>query len=588
MNNRKLHPQWPACAIKDVGIVTLNTNEAGNLEDPAASGPPVDEDSLRPERAAPQRIGRYALRFELASGGMGSVYLARMEGASGFDKLVALKRIHPHLAKEKGYVDMFLDEARIASRITHPNVCSVFDYGESRGDYFIAMEYLVGEPLSRVCGRMARDPKQRHDPFLPLRMARIFADACEGLHAAHELKNANGDSLRVVHRDVSPRNLFVTYDGGVQVVDFGIASARDRLHQTSTGEVKGTFAYMAPEQIMAAKIDRHTDIWALGVALWETLAVKRLFKRDNNANTMYAVLHEKIAPPSEHRAQVPEELDAIVLKALARDPKERWKSAREMGRALREYLGKQNEIVGSPELSEWMEELFPQGEARKSQLMEIARLADANVATMPPPEGTERTFTATTLAGEPSAIGEERQSGALAMLAVSAAVIAGLALVLSNRDPGDAGEPIALAAVEPGSAQPTNSEPMATTNRERSSTGKATGTKGSLATEAKAEPNAAGTTSATSSRKTAKAPAKRRPRTRTKATVKPGTVNLVTRGGWAEVFKDGKSLGSTPRRLTLPPGKHKLVLKPFGDGPAKRVYVNVESGETKQLSVRLN
>ena len=164
------------------------------------------------------------------------VYLARAEGSSGFEKLVALKRIHRHLAKEREYVDMFLDEARIASRITHPNVCSVFDFGEVDGDYYIAMEYLLGEPLSRLCAKVGKLPEQRRSPLLPLRMARIIADACEGLHAAHELKDANGDLLHVVHRDVSTRNLFVTYGGAVQVVDFGIASARQRLHSTSTGE----------------------------------------------------------------------------------------------------------------------------------------------------------------------------------------------------------------------------------------------------------------------------------------------------------------------------------------------------------------
>ncbi|MFW2387268.1 MAG: serine/threonine protein kinase [Polyangiales bacterium] len=576
--------------------MTLDTNEAGNLEGPAAGSFPPD-DSVPPERAPPERIGRYALRFELASGGMGSVYLARMEGVSGFDKLVALKRIHPHLAKEKDYVDMFLDEAKIASRITHPNVCSVFDYGEANGDYFIAMEYLVGEPLSRVCGRISKDPEQRRDPLLPLRMARIFADACEGLHAAHELKNAHGDSLRVVHRDVSPRNLFITYDGGVQVVDFGIASARERLHQTSTGEVKGTFAYMAPEQIIGGKVDRRIDIWALGVALWETLAVKRLFKRDSTANTMYAVLHDEIEPPSKFRPQVPKELDAIVLKALARDPSERWGTAREMGRALRRYLGGQPEIVGAPELFDWMRELFPQGEARKSQLMEIARLADKNVATIPARDDTERTFAATTLTGEPLLVdGPPSRSSALAMLAVSAAVIAGLALALSHKEPGDTGEILALSEAQQQSIAPATPRPAATLTRAPKKRATAPSRESNAGSQSTSETEAIAPTATktapkrtrkTASRKT-RAASKRSASPKPQATVEPGTVNLVTRGGWAEVFKDGKSLGSTPQRLALPPGKHKLVLKPFGDGAAKPVYVSVESGKTKQVSIRLD
>jgi serine/threonine-protein kinase len=311
---------------------------------------------------------------------MASVYLARAEGAPGFEKLVALKRIHPHLADEKDYVEMFLDEARIASRITHANVCSVFDFGEAAGEYFIAMEYLVGEPLSRVHRRVLAHADQRSSPLLAARMARVIAQACEGLHAAHELQDADGESLHVVHRDVSAENLFVTYDGATQVVDFGIAHARQRVHHTEAGQVKGTFPYMAPEQMTAAVVDRRVDIWALGAVLWELLTLRRLFLRDTDVNTMYAVLSGEIRPPSDYRSEVPAELDEIVLKALQRDPTERWQSAREMGTALRRFLANQEELVGPAEIADWMEELFPNGESRKRQLMEIARTSDASIA----------------------------------------------------------------------------------------------------------------------------------------------------------------------------------------------------------------
>jgi len=322
---------------------------------------------------APWRIGRYELCFELASGGMASVHLARAHGNPGFEKLVALKRIHPHLACEPEYVDMFLDEARIASRITHSNVCSVFDFGEADGEYFIAMEYLVGEPLSRVHRRVLADVDQRDSPLLPMRMARIIAQACEGLHAAHELTDADGESLRVVHRDVSAENLFVTYDGATQVVDFGIAHARQRVHSTEAGQVKGTFPYMAPEQMTSAVVDRRVDVWALGAVLWELLTLRKLFLRETDVNTMYAVLSGEIQPPSEYRNAVSAELDEIVLKALERSPDARWQSAREMGKALRRYLAKQNELIGPAEIADWMRQLFPSGELRKRELMEIAR-----------------------------------------------------------------------------------------------------------------------------------------------------------------------------------------------------------------------
>jgi serine/threonine-protein kinase len=319
------------------------------------------------------RIGRYELCFELASGGMASVHLARAHGDPGFEKLVALKRIHPHLACEQEYVEMFLDEARIASRITHSNVCSVFDFGEADGEYFIAMEYLVGEPLSRVHRRVLADLDQRNSPLLPMRMARVIAQACEGLHAAHELADADGESLHVVHRDVSAENLFVTYDGATQVVDFGIAHARQRVHHSEAGQVKGTFPYMAPEQMTSAVVDRRVDVWALGAVLWELLTLRKLFLRETDVNTMYAVLSGEIQPPSEYGTEVSAELDEIVLKALQRSPDERWQSAREMGKALRRYLAKQDELIGPAEIADWMGELFPSGELRKRELMDIAR-----------------------------------------------------------------------------------------------------------------------------------------------------------------------------------------------------------------------
>lgn len=340
-------------------------------------------DSERPARQAarsrglgpnaPSKIGRYELCFELASGGMASVHLARVEGNPGFEKLVALKRIHPHLACEPEYIEMFLDEARIASRITHSNVCSVFDFGEADGEYFIAMEYLVGEPLSRVHRRVLADLDQRSSPLLPMRMARIIAQACEGLHAAHELADGDGESLHVVHRDVSAENLFVTYDGATQVVDFGIAHARQRVHNTEAGQVKGTFPYMAPEQMTSAVVDRRVDIWALGAVLWELLTLRKLFLRETDVNTMYAVLSGEIQPPSAYRSEVSSDLDDIVLKALQRSPDERWQSAREMGKALRRYLAKQDELIGPAEIADWMRQLFPSGELRKRELMEIAR-----------------------------------------------------------------------------------------------------------------------------------------------------------------------------------------------------------------------
>ena len=550
-------------------------DEAAALEPPLVQVLPPEEESIPPERTAPERIGRYELCFELASGGMATVYLARVHGASGFEKLVALKRIHRHLAKEQKYIDMFLDEAKIASRITHPNVCSVFDFGQADGEYYIAMEYLVGEPLSRLCARVARDKEQRRHPLLPLRMAGIIADACEGLHAAHELKDANGDLLHVVHRDVSPRNLFVTYDGSIQVVDFGIASARQRMHHTATGQVKGTFAYMAPEQLTANQIDRRVDVWSLGVALWEMLTLKRLFRRDTTANTVHAVLYDELAPPSSHRGQVPAELDDVVMKALARDPKERWQNARDMGRAIRRCLGAHEEIIGPAELSDWMREVFPQGEARKSQLMDVARMSHDPVPAMPQPGEADVTITATNLpelelGALPGGSFLSRRTlvagGTLALLTLVGAI--GFALSSSDDDVDAA--PDLTATVE-------------------TTTAAEDGTDGAASAELPTREPVVGEVRSVKDvePESEKAAEPSKPKRRRAAKAGPGTINLVTRGGWAEVYKGKRKLGSTPRRLTLPAGRHRLVLKPFGDGEPKVVFVNVEAGKTKNVSIRL-
>lgn len=550
-------------------------DEAAARKAPLVEVFPSEEDAGgEPERTRPERIGRYELCFELASGGMATVYLARVDGESGFEKLVALKRIHRHLAKEKKYVEMFLDEAKIASRITHPNVCSVFDYGQADGEYYIAMEYLVGEPLARLCSKVARDESQRRHPLLPLRMAGIIADACEGLHAAHELKDANGELLHVVHRDVSPRNLFVTYDGSVQVVDFGIASARQRLHHTATGQVKGTFAYMAPEQLTSSPIDRRVDVWSLGVALWEMLTLKRLFRRDTTANTIHAVLYEELEPPSVLRSQVSAELDGIVMKALQRDPKDRWQSAREMGREIRRFLGTREEVVGPAELSDWMHELFPQGEARKSQLMEVARMAHEPVPAMPKAGEGDATMTATglQLAESPSLPSPPKRpsralpwagaTGALALVAVILATV----WTGSDDDTGDRSIEASSQAVETTAPLPSTEPPRPEVQDTAPASMVAAETERDMAPENTADET---------------------PKTRTPDKTGPGTIDLVTRGGWAEVYRGTRLLGSTPRRLTLPAGRHRLVLKPFGGDTRKVVFVTVEPNETRRVSVSL-
>ena len=334
----------------------------------------LPDDSVPPTPVAPEQVGRYELVFKLASGGMADVFLAREASAlPGLAGVVALKRVHRHLAGRPGYRDMFLDEARLAFQIAHPNVCAVVDFGEAGGEYYLAMEYLVGESLARLMNRCAKAPDALGSAPAVFRLARIVADACAGLHAAHSASDAYGNPLEVVHRDVTPRNLFLLYDGTVKVLDFGIASASTKLHSEGSEALRGNLSYMAPEQLMGGRVDHQADIWALGVVFWEMLAMRRLFKRDAQMASVLSVVYDEIRPPSEHQPGIPKELDAIVLKALERNPAERWRTAHEMEMATREVLSAQSVVIGPADLSEWMATVFPFGEVRKIQLAEVAR-----------------------------------------------------------------------------------------------------------------------------------------------------------------------------------------------------------------------
>jgi serine/threonine protein kinase len=319
-----------------------------------------------------ERVGPYRLCFEIASGGMATVCLSCVDLPAGIQRFVALKRLHPHLMRDPLFVEMFLDEARIASQIQHANVCSVFDFGVADGTYYLAMEYLAGEPLSTVRRAMLRRPRPLDANRFTALACRMIADAAEGIHAAHELCDASGAPLDVVHRDVSPDNVFLTYDGVIKIVDFGVARATRQKHQTRSGVVKGKFSYIAPEVLRGRKADRRADIWGLGVILWELLTLKRLFNRKTDVETLHAVLDATIPAPSKLQPGLPRGLDEIVLRALSRNPAERYQTARELGRDLTRFLAEERTAVGLAELSECMCKLFPGGRTRNQQLLEVA------------------------------------------------------------------------------------------------------------------------------------------------------------------------------------------------------------------------
>jgi serine/threonine-protein kinase len=279
-------------------------------------------------------IGRYTLHGEIAAGGMASVHIGRMVGDVGFAKLVAIKRLHGHLARDPDFLQMFLDEARLASRIRHPNVVQPLDVLTVDGEVLLVMEYVHGESLSRL-QRVLRATGQR----IPIRIASaIVSGMLHGLHAAHEAKSERGEPLGIVHRDVSPQNVLVGVDGVARVLDFGIAKAADQVQHTREGELKGKLAYMAPEQIHGKGADRRTDVFAAAVVLWECLTGQRLLDIDTQSPWVAVQLHKKIEPPSHVNPELSPEIDALVMKGLAMDPADRWPSARDMALRLEELI----------------------------------------------------------------------------------------------------------------------------------------------------------------------------------------------------------------------------------------------------------
>jgi serine/threonine-protein kinase len=257
---------------------------------------------------------------------MAEIFLAKRRGPMGFERPVVIKRVLPHLAEEEEFRNMFLDEARIAAALHHPNVVNVQELGQIGGELYLVMEYLGGENVGGLIKAMAAQG-ERIDHALT---AHIVAEACAGLHAAHELRDLDGQELHIVHRDVSPQNIFITYEGAVKVLDFGIAKARERYTQTRTGQLKGKFAYMAPEQCRNHDIDRRADLWALGAVLYELSTGHRVFGRPSELGTIVAITEEEIPPPSAMVESYPPSLEQVVHRALARDPDDRYATAAEM------------------------------------------------------------------------------------------------------------------------------------------------------------------------------------------------------------------------------------------------------------------
>ena len=324
--------------------------------------------------AVPRIVGRYALYGEIARGGMATVHFGRLLGPVGFSRTVAIKRLHPQYAVDPEFVSMFLDEARLAARIRHPNVVSTLDVVALDGELMLVMEYVQGESLSRL---LATGRAKGERVPLPI-VVSIVTTLLGGLHAAHEAKSERGEPLGIVHRDISPQNALVGVDGVTRVLDFGIAKAAGRVQTTREGQFKGKLAYVAPEQLKGEAIDRRTDVYAVSVMLWEILTLQRLFKGDTEWEVMNRVMNSAIVAPSTHAPELSKELDELVMRGLAADPRDRFATAREMAIAL-ERVAPQ---ASTREVAEFVEHVAGDALKKRAQQVEEIETSSHSISAM--------------------------------------------------------------------------------------------------------------------------------------------------------------------------------------------------------------
>jgi serine/threonine-protein kinase len=320
-------------------------------------------------------LGRYALYGEIASGGMATVHFGRLLDAVGFARTVAIKRLHPHLAKDPDFVAMFLDEARLAARVKHPNVIATLDVVREESDLFLVMEYVAGESLSRLIRRT----REQGGLIPPRYVVAIMCATLEGLQAAHDATSESDVPLGIVHRDVSPQNIHVGIDGVGRVLDFGIAKATNRFQETRSDQIKGKVQYMSPEQLAKGPIDRRADVYSASVVMWEALTGKRLFKADDVPSLVYSIISDDVYPPSSLVPDLPQGLDEVVMRGLDREADNRWASAREMAVALEKVL-----TPAAPrEIAEWLMTVASEGLAARLEL--VRQIERETSSSLPPP-----------------------------------------------------------------------------------------------------------------------------------------------------------------------------------------------------------
>lgn len=307
-----------------------------------------------PEAKKPVRFGKYTLVDRIAVGGMAEIFLARQAGLEGFEKTIVIKRIRPHLSKQPNFVKMFLNEAKLAAQLNHPNIVQIYDLGKINESYFIAMEYIFGRDMRRIIPKA----DALGIPFPMVYALKIASSVCEGLYYAHQRADLYGHALHIVHRDVTPENIFVSFDGTVKVLDFGIAKAANQIEQTRAGEIKGKLSYMSPEQCMGKQLDNRSDLFSLGVVLYEWLTGFKLFTGDSEVAILKSITEGKIYAPSYFKADIPEAVEAILMKALEKDRERRYQTAWEMQYDLDQFLSQYEFTPSNIHLSNFLKQLF--------------------------------------------------------------------------------------------------------------------------------------------------------------------------------------------------------------------------------------
>ncbi|MGM0597089.1 MAG: protein kinase domain-containing protein [Myxococcota bacterium] len=302
----------------------------------------------------PRPFGKYYLLERINVGGMAEVFLAKSFGSDGFEKLVAIKRILPNIAEDEEFIKMFIDEAKISVKLNHPNIAQITDLNQENGVYYIAMEYVHGKDARSIFEKCRSSRK----PMSLAQACFIIMKVCEGLDYAHNKKDSNGNQIGIVHRDISPQNVLVSYEGDVKIIDFGIAKAAGKASKTQAGILKGKFGYMSPEQVRGLPLDRRSDIFSLGIVLYELLTGERLFVGESDFSTLEKVKNVEILPPSTYNTKIPEQLEQIVLKSLAKNVEERYQTASEMHDELQAFMYTSGEFYSRKDLSSWMKKIF--------------------------------------------------------------------------------------------------------------------------------------------------------------------------------------------------------------------------------------